>query len=148
MKIVQSGKKRKAISPVLATVILIAITLIAAIAVAGFVFGLFGTFTSSATLTINSATVSCTVPTLAGVSTCTMDVVNTGSGSTSITSAGPATGLGVTFAMAGPISIPANSAGVNITLTSAHASPGQVASGYLVVTSGANLGFSVTFPVS
>jgi len=40
--------RRKAISPVLATVILIAITLIAAIAVAGFVFGLFGSFTSSA----------------------------------------------------------------------------------------------------
>jgi len=41
-------KNRKAISPVLATVILIAITLIAAIAIAGFVFGLFGSFTSSA----------------------------------------------------------------------------------------------------
>jgi len=40
--------RRKAISPVLATVILIAITLIAAIAVAGFVFGLFGSFTSTA----------------------------------------------------------------------------------------------------
>jgi archaeal type IV pilus assembly protein PilA len=41
-------KNRKAISPVLATVILIAITLIAAVAIAGFVFGLFGSFTSSA----------------------------------------------------------------------------------------------------
>jgi len=43
-----TNNKRKAISPVLATVILIAITLIAAIAIAGFVFGLFGSFTSSA----------------------------------------------------------------------------------------------------
>jgi len=43
-----STKRRKAISPILATVILIAITLIAAIAIAGFVFGLFGSFTSSA----------------------------------------------------------------------------------------------------
>jgi archaeal type IV pilus assembly protein PilA len=43
-------QKRKAISPVLATVILIAITLIAAVAIAGFVFGLFGSFTSSATI--------------------------------------------------------------------------------------------------
>jgi len=42
--------QRRAISPVLATVILIAITLIAAIAVAGFVFGLFGSFTSSASV--------------------------------------------------------------------------------------------------
>jgi flagellin-like protein len=41
-------RNRKAISPVLATVILIAITLIAAIAIAGFVFGLFGSFTSTA----------------------------------------------------------------------------------------------------
>ena len=35
---------RKAVSPVIATVILIAITLIAAIAVAGFIFGTFGSF--------------------------------------------------------------------------------------------------------
>ena len=55
MKIVQHGRKRKAISPVLATVILIAITLIAAIAVAGFVFGLFGSFTSSATVQVVQA---------------------------------------------------------------------------------------------
>jgi flagellin-like protein len=48
-------KNRKAISPVLATVILIAITLIAAIAIAGFVFGLFGSFTSSPQLTASPA---------------------------------------------------------------------------------------------
>jgi len=47
-------KNRKAISPVLATVILIAITLIAAIAIAGFVFGLFGSFTSSAQVTVTA----------------------------------------------------------------------------------------------
>jgi len=47
MKIGKS-RTRKGISPVLATVILIAITLIAAIAIAGFVFGLFGSFTSTA----------------------------------------------------------------------------------------------------
>ena len=40
--------RRKAISPVLATVVLIAMTLISAISVSGFVFGLFGNFTSSA----------------------------------------------------------------------------------------------------
>jgi len=45
---IHNSKQRKAISPVLATVILIAITLIAAIAIAGFVFGLFGSFTSTA----------------------------------------------------------------------------------------------------
>ena len=40
-------KIRSGISPILATVILIAITLIAAVAIAGFVFGLFGSFTKS-----------------------------------------------------------------------------------------------------
>lgn len=73
MKIVQHGKKRKAISPVLATVILIAITLIAAIAVAGFVFGLFGSFTSSATVT--GSVVSC----IASTSICNLTLANTGS---------------------------------------------------------------------
>ena len=42
------SNKRKAISPVLATVVLIAITLISAISIAGFVFGLFGSFSNSA----------------------------------------------------------------------------------------------------
>ena len=46
------AKKRKAISPVIATVILIAITLIASIAIAGFVFGLFGSFTSTAQISV------------------------------------------------------------------------------------------------
>jgi flagellin-like protein len=54
MRIQTRTAKRKAISPVLATVILIAITLIAAIAVAGFVFGLFGSFTSTARVTISA----------------------------------------------------------------------------------------------
>ncbi|MEM3804287.1 MAG: type IV pilin N-terminal domain-containing protein [Conexivisphaerales archaeon] len=48
------GKKR-AISPVIATVILIAITLIAAVAIGGFVFGLFGSFTSSAQVSVTGA---------------------------------------------------------------------------------------------
>jgi len=51
---INSARRRKAISPVLATVILIAITLIAAIAIAGFVFGLFGSFTSTAQVSVVS----------------------------------------------------------------------------------------------
>ena len=73
-------KNRKAISPVLATVILIAITLIAAIAVAGFVFGLFGTFT--ATAQVSAASVSCVYTT--GV--CTLVLSNTGNSPVTITS--------------------------------------------------------------
>lgn len=51
---------RKAISPVIATVILIAITLIAAIAIAGFVFGLFGSFTSTAQISVTTAALTST----------------------------------------------------------------------------------------
>ena len=58
---IKNRKQRKAISPVLATVILIAITLIAAIAIAGFVFGLFGSFTSSAQ--VSGQVISCTTAT-------------------------------------------------------------------------------------
>src|SRR5712692_9050845 len=77
MQIVNKGK-RKAISPVLATVILIAITLIAAIAIAGFVFGLFGSFTSSATVSVQVQT--CAVTGLV----CTLTVSNSGTASASI----------------------------------------------------------------
>lgn len=52
--------KRRAISPVIATVILIAITLIAAIAIAGFVFGLFPGFTASAQVTQGTSNLSAT----------------------------------------------------------------------------------------
>lgn len=78
MKIVQHGKKRKAISPVLATVILIAITLIAAIAVAGFVFGLFGSFTSTPQL--QATNVVCGTTGTAAAVTCTFSLTNSGSG--------------------------------------------------------------------
>ena len=74
-------KGRKAISPVIATVILIAITLIAAIAIAGFVFGLFGSFTSNAEVTA-TATCSATSP-----YDCTVTLSNTGTANTNVLSA-------------------------------------------------------------
>ena len=73
-------KGRIAISPVIATVILIAITLIAAIAVAGFVFGLFGSFTSNAQVT---ATATCS----ATGGTCVVTLSNTGTANTNVLSA-------------------------------------------------------------
>ena len=78
---VEKFRKRKAISPILATVILIAITLIAAVAIAGFVFGLFGSFTSSAQVSVSVSTCTGTKSHL----DCTFVARNTGSGSTSIT---------------------------------------------------------------
>ncbi len=55
------GTKRKSgISPVIATIILIAITIVIAVAVAGWVFGLFGSYTRGPAVTINAASSSCT----------------------------------------------------------------------------------------
>jgi flagellin-like protein len=82
--ILRISKNRKAISPVLATVILIAITLIAAIAIAGFVFGLFGSFTSSAQ--VSAQTLVCSNPGGANVTDyCTVRLTNTGTSNTSVT---------------------------------------------------------------
>ena len=87
--------QRKGISPVIATVILIAITLIAAIAIAGFVFGLFGSFTSSARV---SGSATCTAS--ATPVSCTVTLSNTGTAATTVAAAtityGPNTDLGIT----------------------------------------------------
>lgn len=70
--------RRRAISPVLATVILIAVTLIAAIAISGFVFGLFGTFT-------NTARVEATSYVCSGMpEVCTVGIQNIGTANTSL----------------------------------------------------------------
>src|SRR5208337_4958561 len=97
---------------------------------AGFVFGLFGTFTSSATLSINSSTVVCTVP-LAGVGTCTMTVDNTGSGATSLNGAGPAAGTFIVALHAGAVPIPANSLTSVLVDYTGTAVAGQTVSGFL-----------------
>jgi len=83
---IQNARRRRGISPVLATVILIAITLIAAIAIAGFVFGLFGTFTSGQNLQLVGT--SCYSSTHTGATTenvCVLSLTNTGGASASIT---------------------------------------------------------------
>jgi len=71
--------KRGGISPVLATVLLIAITLIASVAIAGFVFGLFGTFTSTAQVSAGTVTCSGTPE------VCIIPLQNIGSGNTAVT---------------------------------------------------------------
>jgi flagellin-like protein len=96
-----STKGRRAISPVIATVILIAITLIAAIAIAGFVFGIFGSFSSSATVTVTgvaipSGATSGAFPSTATCSTSAaapyVAISNSGTGSTTVT------GISITYA--------------------------------------------------
>jgi flagellin-like protein len=137
-------KNRKAISPVLATVILIAITLIAAVAIATFVFGIFGTSASPATLSIVSSSVVCGHT----AGTCTMNVANSGTAGGSITGAGPGSGSGAAVSFSSPsVSIPAGSAGtavtVTITLSGGGAPPaGQTVSGYLTQGNGPSLFFT------
>ena len=46
--------RRRAISPIIATVLIIAVTLIAAVAIGGFVFGIFGSSTNSAQVAVTS----------------------------------------------------------------------------------------------
>ncbi len=75
---ISSGKK--GISPVLATVILVAITLVAAIGIAGFVFGLFGSFTSTARVSVSSVGLS------AVDGSYTVTLTNSGSSSVNVVS--------------------------------------------------------------
>ncbi|MGP8057559.1 MAG: archaellin/type IV pilin N-terminal domain-containing protein [Nitrososphaerales archaeon] len=158
MKIVQSGKKRKAISPVLATVILIAITLIAAIAVAGFVFGLFGTFTSSANLTSQVVACNATGSGVAlHVSYCTIMLTNTGGASASVTGCAIYGATSLLYTSAGTLPLAASGSipvaagtttAVPVYAACLAANPGTagaVVTGSLVVASGAPLAFSATY---
>jgi len=144
MQITTRTHKRKAISPVLATVILIAITLIAAIAIAGFVFGLFGTFTKTATVAGN--TVSCTDP--HGV--CVVDLTNSGTGNTATSGTFSETYGGVTYAgtiTAGGGTITAGGAYVAATCSPTAAvalNPGESVSGAIALTNGGSVLFSGT----
>jgi archaeal type IV pilus assembly protein PilA len=88
-----SKQKKKAISPVLATVILIAITLIAAIAIAGFVFGLFGSFTNSAQVQASVVSCSSAVNVI-----CNLHLINIGTANASATGTCSETYGGVTHA--------------------------------------------------
>jgi len=60
------AKSKRAISPVIATIILVAITIVIAVAVAGWVFGLFGNYSKTA----NGVTV------VSGLSTCSSNTCN------------------------------------------------------------------------
>ncbi|MDG6951440.1 MAG: hypothetical protein JRN12_06330 [Nitrososphaerota archaeon] len=88
-----SGQRRKAISPIVATVLIIAATLIAFAAVLGYIFGIFGSAASTANI---SATVTAAVHGPAGTSgidqtaaaggNITLALSNSGTGSTTVSS--------------------------------------------------------------
>jgi flagellin-like protein len=145
-------KSRKAISPVLATVILIAITLIAAVAIAGFVFGLFGTFTSTAQV---QASVTSCVASGSGATaqeTCNLVLTNSGNANTQATTScsltfGGKTVIGVTSGAA-VTSVPAGSTALAV-CTGAQgagnsAAVGSQVTGSIILTNGGNALFSAT----
>ncbi|HEV2138965.1 MAG TPA: archaellin/type IV pilin N-terminal domain-containing protein [Nitrososphaerales archaeon] len=74
-----TGRNRKGISPVLATVVLVAVALVATTAIAGFIFGLFGTFTSTAQVAAGTSSCSGTPE------VCTISLQNIGSANVGIT---------------------------------------------------------------
>jgi flagellin-like protein len=144
--------KRKAISPVLATVILIAITLIAAIAVAGFVFGLFGTFTSVAR--VQASVTGCGAN---GASpneeACTLILTNSGNANTATTGICSLTFGGTTYSglltnggtvpSGGSLSSPAPTCTVN-SAASHLAGAGVQVTGSVILANGGNALFSAT----
>ena len=61
MKIRNGKYGRKAISPIIATVLIIAVTLIAAVAIGGFVFGIFGSASNTAQIEVTSVVLSASI---------------------------------------------------------------------------------------
>ncbi len=78
----QRFSKRKAISPIIATVLIIAVTLIAAVAIGGFVFGIFGSSSNSSEVQVTSIAL-------------TAALINAGSGTTSCQTGSIANSLGL-----------------------------------------------------
>ena len=146
-------RTRKGISPVLATVILIAITLIAAIAVAGFVFGLFGSFTSTARVTVSYSVMVHLAAGGVAASGSSILVLNTGTSNTY------ATGLTLTYggqtcteAVAATTITAGASPGVNLAVTppasggcTTVATVGQSYVGSLSLANGGQVPFSGTW---
>ena len=150
-------KNRKAISPVLATVILIAITLIAAVAIAGFVFGLFGSFTSNAQVQASAVNVSSSLAhTGLTVGTCVATgstnyilAQNTGTSAATVNSVtfsfggkteNVAAAAGCTVAAGGSTQVPILTVDLGATPAS-----GEQFTGSLSMSNGASVPFSGTF---
>ncbi len=55
MKPIHKNLKKKGISPVIASIILIAVTIAIGVAIAGFVFGIFGTYSAAPNVSVTSS---------------------------------------------------------------------------------------------
>jgi flagellin-like protein len=94
---------RKAISPIIATVLIIAVTLIAAVAIGGFVFGIFGSSSNSAQVSVTAQAIKAADYGAAGTTAFTwgaaagdfITLTNTGTAATTVT--------GITITWAGAV---------------------------------------------
>ena len=164
---IRSGKYgRKAISPIIATVLIIAVTLIASVAIGGFVFGIFGQAQNSAQIAVTgealtaagfgtgtSGTITCVT---SGQSTPYITLTNTGSGSAALatitlTWAGSNNAFGLTTAgtcsigAAGTVSATTYAEFVGTPKVSFLPTAGQDYTGTVTLTNGAQLLFTGTW---
>jgi len=161
------GRKLRAISPIIATVLIIAVTLIAAVAIGGFVFGIFGTSSQTAQVAATSTTLPAAdfLSANAGTTfTCTTTIPAAGVPYLTLTNTGTAaaTATGVTITWAGqnnaftPAAACSIGAAGSATATSyvnlplaahltANANTGASVQGQVTLSNGAEVLFSATF---
>ncbi len=119
MKIRIASKSRKAISPIIATVLIIAVTLIASVAIGGFVFGIFAQGQNSAQIAVTGTALLAADFTSAGTTstfTCAatsslayLTLTNTGTGSATVATVSITWAGGNTaFTLSGPCTIGAS----------------------------------------
>lgn len=140
---------RRGVAPIIAELILIAITLTTAAALSTYFFGLIGTYASPATMSIQPSSVFCAAPGGSSVSLpdgapvppgeCGMTVFNSGTAPGTIAGAGPQDSF--PGLVAPSYSIPADGHGDVFMRTTAAA--GFTLSGYLEQADGPDLLFSV-----
>jgi len=141
MKMAQFRLRSRGISPVLATVILIAITLIAAIAISGFVFGLFGTYTNTAKVEAISYSCSGTPE------VCTVGLQNIGTANTALSGTCTMTFGGSIYSGVAALSSGSLNGGSSAVITctgpaGSHASVGSQIEGSILLNNGADILFS------
>jgi flagellin-like protein len=168
---IRNGKyaQRKAISPIIATVLIIAVTLIAAVAIGGFVFGIFGSSSSSAQVSVTSQNLVAADNLAAGTTStfaCNvagaindLTLTNTGTAATTVTGATITWGGAVntltpstacTVAAAGNVGATTNGNPISLNIPttnklSSNAVTGQQYTGTVIMGNGAVLLFSGTF---
>lgn len=148
--------QRKAISPIIATVLIIAVTLVAAVAIGGFVFGLFGSSTVTAQVQAIAASIPSSISTgssftaacatAAGANGYTQ-FSNTGTANTLISTISITFG-GVSYSTApsGSCTVTAGqSLYVQISAIPAGATAGSQYSGFVVTANGAQVVYTGAF---